>query len=65
MGVEININRLKNLLKEKRNQKPLVLFIDFSNTFNTVYHFKLFQKLREKEECIRRKLDKILSYMQD
>ena len=39
MGTEVNIVRLLNVLKEKMKQKPIVLlFIDFSNAYNSIYH---------------------------
>ena len=47
-GTEVKIVRLMNVLWEKRQQKPRVLFIDFSNAYNTNYHNKLFLRLREK-----------------
>ena len=49
MGTEVNIVRLLNKLKEKRQQRPIVLFIDFSNAYNTIFHKKLFQTLRDKK----------------
>ena len=48
IGTEFNIVRLLNKLKKKRQQKPIVLFIDFSNAYNIIFHKKLFQILRDK-----------------
>jgi len=49
MGTEVNLWRMLSRLKEKRTRKPLVLFIDFSNAYNTIFHDRLFRILRERK----------------
>ena len=48
MGTEVNITRLLQCLKLRKKRKPIVLFIDFSNAYNTIYHDRLFHILKEK-----------------
>jgi len=47
MGVDVNIWRLLNQLKSKSKTKPVVVFVDFSSAYNTIYHRRLMEKLRE------------------
>ena len=48
MGTEVNLIRLFKICHQRRKHKPLLLFIDFSNAYNTIFHKKLFQILSEK-----------------
>jgi len=49
MGTEVNLWRILRRANAKKASKPLILFIDFSNAYNTVFHKRLFQELRQKQ----------------
>ena len=49
MGIEVNLLRLFEICQERKNSKPVLLFIDFSNAYNTIYHQRLFDILRNKK----------------
>jgi len=45
--VDVNVSRLLSQLKSRRRSKPIILFVDFSSAYHTIFRRKLMQKLRE------------------
>src|SRR4029077_10032664 len=49
MGIQVNLSRALNRIKMRTDKRKTVygLFVDFANTYNTVPHTLLFDKLRK------------------
>ena len=51
MGIQVNLNRAIQKIKQRTNQNRIIygLFVDFANAYNSVPHELLMKKLREKK----------------